>query len=175
MHLVLSHSPSESDSLKVKLDIKVWSHNTPILLVRHSATNLSKVPIEEMKLYYIMDLDVGGPASYKDDVGTYDPDSGIMCARDNNPLCVVMTSRPKPDAWEISSPTQIRIDEESTDLSKNLTYGPKDIATALQWNIGNLIPDQSGVVDVVLIASDSLEGAKSLLPSAWELIKKKIR
>jgi len=175
LHLVLSHSPSESDSLKVKLDIKVWSHNTPILLVRHSATNLSKVPIEEMKLYYIMDLDVGGPASYKDDVGTYDPDSGIMCARDNNPLCVVMTSRPKPDAWEISSPTQIRIDEESTDLSKNLTYGPKDIATALQWNIGNLIPDQSGVVDVVLIASDSLEGAKSLLPSAWELIKKKIR
>ncbi|MFW9907830.1 MAG: hypothetical protein ACFFEF_04585 [Candidatus Thorarchaeota archaeon] len=175
LHLVLSHSPSESDSLKVKLDIKVWSHNTPILLVRHSATNLSKVPIEEMKLYYIMDLDVGGPASYKDDVGTYDPDSGIMCVRDNNPLCVVMTSRPKPDAWEISSPTQIRIDEESTDLSKNLTYGPKDIATALQWNIGNLIPDQSSVVDVVLIASDSLEGAKSLLPSAWELIKKKIR
>jgi len=175
LHLVLSHSPSESDLLKVQLDIKVWSHNTPILLVRHSATNLSKIPIEKMKVYYVMDFDVGGPASYKDDVGTYDPDSGIMYAHDDNPLCVAMTSRPKPDAWEISPPTQIRIDEESTDLIKNLKYGPKDIATALQWNLGNLDPGQSSTVDIVLVASDSLEGANTLLPSAWELIKKKIR
>ena len=175
MHLVLSHSPSESESLKVQLDIKVWSHNTPILLVRHSVTNLSKMPIEKMKVYYVMDLDVGGPASYKDDVGTYDPDNGIMYAHDDNPLCVAMTSRPKPDAWEISSPTQIGIDEESTDLSKNLKYGPKDIATALQWNLGNLNTGQSSTVDVVLVASDSIDRANTLLPSAWELIKKKIR
>jgi len=175
LHLVLSHSPSESDSPKVQSDIKAWSHNTPILLVRYSATNLGKMPIENLKLYYIMDLDVGGPASYKDDVGTYDPESGIMYACDNNPLCVAMTSRPEPDAWEISSPTQIRIDEESTDLSKNLRYGPKDIATALQWNLGTLDSGQGRVVDVVLSASNSLNGAKLLLPSAWELFKKKIR
>jgi len=133
------------------------------------------MPIEKMKLYYIMDLDVGGPASYKDDVGIYDPDSGIMYACDDNPLCVAITSRPKPDAWEISSPMQIRIDEESTDLSKNLKYGPKDIATALQWNLGTLDSGQKCTVDIVLAASDSLDGAKMLLPSAWELIKKKIR
>jgi len=175
LHLVLDHSPLESDSLKVQLDIKMWSYNTPILLVRYSATNLSKVPIESMKLYCIMDLDVGGPMSYKDDVGTYDLDSSIMFACDDNPLCVAMTSKPKPDAWEISSPTQIRIDEESNDLSKNIKYGPKDIAIALQWNLGTLDSGQGSKVDVVLSASDSLDGVKVLLPSAWELFKKKIR
>jgi hypothetical protein len=157
------------------LDIKVWSYNTPIMLVRYSATNLSSKPVEDMKLFCIMDLDVGGPSSYKDDVGTYDIGSSIMFACDDNPLCVAMTSRPKPDAWEISSPTQIRIDEESSELSKNLSYGPKDIATALQWNLGNLDSGQARTVDFVLTASESLDGVKVLLPTAWELFGKKIR
>jgi hypothetical protein len=175
LHLVLEHSPHAGESPKVRFDIKVWSYNTPVMLVRYSATSLSKTPIEDMKLYYIMDLDVGGPTSYKDDVGTYDPDSNIMFACDDNPLCVAMTSKPKPDAWEISSPTQIRIDEESIDLSKNLKYGPKDIATALQWNLGTLDSGQKREVDIVLAASNSLDEVKVLLPLAWELLEKKIQ
>jgi hypothetical protein len=175
LQLVLDHSPIEGDSPMVRFEIKVWSRNTPIMLVRYTATNLSKKPLRNVKLYCIMDFDIGGPSSYKDDVGIYDPDSNIMLACDDNPLCVAMTSRPKPDAWEISSPMQIRIDEDSSDLSKNLKYGPKDIATALQWNLGTLDSDQKHAVNVVLTASSGPDGVKTLLPKAWELFEMKIR
>jgi hypothetical protein len=175
LQLVLDHSPIEGEQPKARFEIKVWSHNTPILLVRYTATNLSKKPLENMKLYCIMDFDIGGPSSYKDDVGTYDIGSDIMFACDDNPLCVAMTSRPKPDAWEISSPMQIGIDEESSDLSKNLKYGPKDIATALQWNLGNLDSGEKHTVNVVLAAGSSSDGVKVLLPTAWELFDKKIQ
>jgi hypothetical protein len=175
LQLVLDHSPIEGDLPKARFEIKVWSHNTPILLVRYTATNLSKKPLGNMKLYCIMDFDIGGPSSYKDDVGTYDPSSDIMFACDDNPLCVAMTSRPKPDAWEISSPMQIRIDEESSDLSKNLKYGPKDIATALQWNLGNLDSGEKHTVNVVLAAGSSSDEVKALLPTVWELFDKKIQ
>jgi hypothetical protein len=175
IQLVFNHSPIENEAPKIRFEIEAWSHNTPILLVRYTAVNLSKKPLRNVKLYCIMDFDIGGPSSYKDDVGIYDSDSSVMLACDNTPLCVAMTSRPKPDAWEISSPMQIRIDENSSDLSKNLKYGPKDIATALQWNLGTLDSNQESVVNIVLAASDSSEGVKALLPTAWELFEKRFQ
>jgi hypothetical protein len=175
VHVVLDHSPFEGESPIVRLDIRVWSYNKPIMLVRYSITNLSKRMVEDMKLYSIMDFDVGGPMSYKDDTGSFDLESGTICAYDQSQLCVAMTSRPRPDAWEISSPTKLRIDEENRDLSKNLELGPVDIATALQWNLGNLDPGQVGEVDVVLSAEKSLDKVKALMPKAWSLFSKKIR
>jgi hypothetical protein len=175
LHVVLDHSPIESESPLVRLDIRAWSYNKPIMLVRYSITNLSKSKVEDMKLYDIMDFDVGGPMSYKDDTGFFDLESGTIIAYDKSQLCVAMTSRPRPDAWEISSPTKLRVDEENRDLSKNLDLGPIDIATALQWNLGNLNPGQSRGVDVVLSAEKSLDKVKALMPKAWSLFSKKIR
>jgi hypothetical protein len=175
LQVVLDHSPIEGESPLARLDIRVWSYNKPIMLVRYSITNPSTRMVEDMKLYSIMDFDVGGPMSYKDDTGSFDLKSGLIYAFDKSPLCVAMTSRPRPDGWEISPPTKLRIDEGYRDLSKNLKLGPLDIATALQWNLGNLNPGQSREVDVVLSAEKSLDQVKVLMPKAWELFGKKIR
>jgi hypothetical protein len=175
LQVVLEHAPIESEPPLVRLDIKLWSYNKPVLLIRCSMTSLGMKVVEDMKLYGIMDFDVGGPSSYKDDTGLFDVESGLISVSDKSPLCAVMTSRPKPDAWEISSPTKLRVDEEYRDLSKNLELGPIDIATALQWNLGNLGQGQSRNVDVILSAAKGLDQVKALLPEAWELFDKKIR
>ncbi|MHA2023082.1 MAG: hypothetical protein ACTSWQ_05420, partial [Candidatus Thorarchaeota archaeon] len=90
-------------------------------------------------------------------------------------LCVAMASEPKPDAWEIGSPIKLKPSSENRDLKKNLELGPKDIATGLQWNQGNIEPNETKTVDIVLVCSTNLDEAKALIKDSWELFKKKIR
>ncbi len=175
MHIVLNHTPKEGGSPMARFDIEVWSHNTPVMLIRHKTTNLSDEIIKDMKLYNLMDFDVGGPSSYKDDIGIYEEESGIISACDDNPLCVAMTSKPGPDAWEIERPLRLKADGENRDLKKNLELGPRDIATALQWNHGDLDPNESRSVDIVLACATNLDEAKTLINDSWELFKTKIR
>lgn len=175
MHIVLNHTPIEGGSPIAKFDIEVWSLNTPVMLIRHKTTNLCDKIIKDMKLYNLMDFDVGGPSSYKDDIGVYEEESGIISACDDNPLCVAMTSKPRPDAWEIGTPLKLKVDSENRDLKKNLELGPRDIATALQWNHGDLRPTESKSVDIVLVCATNLDEAKALFNKSWELFEKKIR
>jgi len=175
MHIVLSHTPKEGGSPMARFDIEVWSHNTPVMLIRHTTTNLSDRVIKDMKLYNLMDFDVGGPASYKDDIGVYEEETGIISACDDNPLCVAMASKPGPDAWEIERPLRLKADGENRDLKKNLELGPRDIATALQWNHGDFDPKESRSVDIVLACATNLDEAKTLINDSWELFKTKIR
>ena len=113
VRIVLDHKPDGCDSPIARFDIEVWSHNTPFMLIRYKITNLSEKVIEDMKLYNLMDFDVGGPKSYKDDTGVYEEDTGVMSVFDDNPLCVTMASKPKPDAWEIGSPIKLKANAES--------------------------------------------------------------
>lgn len=176
LNVSLNHSPLlDGMMITTRTDINVWSYNKPIMLIRHRTTNVTDKPIEDMKLYNFMDFDIGGPASYKDDKAVYDPRTGIMLVYDGNPLHVALASKPKADRWEISPPTKLRIDEESRDLQNNLELGPKDVATGLQWNLGNLEPAESKSVDIVLTSATSLKEVKTLIPKGWSLFDKKIR
>ncbi len=175
MHIVLNHTPIAGGSPLAKFDIEVWSYNTPIMLIRHKTTNLSDKVIKDMKLYNLMDFDVGGPSSYKDDIGVYEEDSGIISVYDDNPLCVAMASKPGPDSWEINRPLRLKVNGENRDLKKNLELGPRDIATGLQWNHDDIDPNESKSVDIVLVCATNLDEAKTLIKDSWELFKKKIR
>ena len=134
-----------------------------------------KKVIDDLKLYNLMDFDVGGPSSYKDDIGVYEESVGIISACDDNPLCVALASKPKPDAWEISSPIKLKANGENRDLKKNLELGPRDIATGLQWNHGRLESNETKIVDIVLACSSNLDEAKDLIKDSWDLFGKKIR
>ena len=98
-----------------------------------------------------------------------------MLVYDGNPLHVALASRPKADRWEISTPVKLRIDEESRDLKNNLELGPQDVATGLQWNLGDIEPNESKTVDIVLTSATNLEQVKTLIPQGWSLFDKKIR
>ena len=150
VRIVLNHKPVGSGSPIAKFDIEVWSYNKPIMLIRHRITNLSDKIIEDMKLYNFMDFDVGGPSSYKDDIGVYEEETGLISACDDNPLCVVMASKPVSYAWEIASPLKLKVNNENRDLKKNLELGPGDIAT-------------------------NLDEARALIKDGWERFEKKIR
>lgn len=171
----LTHSPLLDGVSAIRIDIQVWSYNKPIMLIRHKTTNVAEHIINNMKLFEFMDFDVGGPASYKDDKGVYDPDTGIMLVYDGNPLLVAVVARPEPDRWEISPPTKLNISEDSPDLRNNLKLGPMDVATGLQWNLGDFNPGESKSIDIIIASATSLEEVKALIPEGWDLFNKKIR
>lgn len=175
LNVSLNHSPLLDGMITTRTDINVWSYNRPIMLIRHRTTNVTSKSIEDLRVYNFMDFDVGGPASYKDDKAVYDPEKGVMIVYDGNPLHVALSSRPKADRWEISKPTKLRVDEDSNDLKNNLRLGPEDVATGLQWNMGNLEPSESKSVDIVMTSAASLKEVKTLTPEGWSLFDKKIR
>ncbi len=173
--VVLDYSPVANNIPLVRIEIEVWSRNKPFMLIRHKITNLSDGIIEDLKLYNLMDFDIGGPSSYKDDIGVFDENTRMISVYDENPLCAVIASDPVPDAWEISTPSKLKIDSNNRDLKKNLELGPKDVATGLQWNRGPLGPHEYKSVDIVLAAASNLEEARTLITSGWEIFKMKMR
>jgi len=171
----LTHSPLLDGVAAVRVDLQVWSYNKPFMLIRHRTTNVTDQIIRSLKLFEFIDFDIGGPASYKDDKGVYDPETGLMLVHDGNPLVAGIVSRPEPDCWEISPPTKLRVNEESPDLQNNLKLGPADVATGLQWNIGDLKPEESGTVDIIIASATSLEEINALIHDGWKQFSRKIQ
>ncbi len=89
LKVILQHRPSSFKGPKLQLEIEVWSYEEPILLMRYTARNISGSDIEDLGVYEVMDFDVGGPASYKDDIGEFNPSSGTMHVYDQNGIHVL--------------------------------------------------------------------------------------
>ena len=159
----------------MSFQIDVWSHNLPIMVIRHITTNLRTERVEDLRLFNFMDFDIGGPRSYKDDFGKYDKRSGVMLLWDDNPLYIALASRPKPDGWDITAPAKLKIDDDRRDLKNNLETGPKDIATGIQWNLGDLEPGESKSVEMVIASAQSREDVLEMLKKGRKFIGKKIR
>ncbi|TFG04626.1 hypothetical protein EU538_12110 [Candidatus Thorarchaeota archaeon] len=173
--ITLEHTPPDSVEKIMGFRVELWSYESPMLLIKHTSTNLSKAPIEDLKLFNLMDFDLGGATSYKDDTGAFDPEEGIMRVCDGTPLCVAMASRPSPNGWEISAPTKLRLTDEERDLKKNLEAGPKDIASGLQWNLGNLEAGASRSVCIAMTVGQTVEEVNELLPRAWQRFDEKMQ
>ena len=171
----LTHSPLLDGVPTTRVDLQVWSYNKPFMLIRHTTTNVSEQMIKNVKLFEFIDFDIGGPASYKDDKGVYDPNKGLMVVYDGNPLAVGVASRPNPDRWEISNPNKLLVHEKAPDLRNNLKLGPMDVATGLQWNLGDLVPQETGSIDIVIASAASLKEVEALIPEGWKQFSRKIR
>lgn len=165
----LSCSRPEESVPDLEVGIEIWSYNEPIMLVRYTASNVSTKTIEDMKLWNFMDFDIGGASSYNDDFGSFETATRTLHVWDNSPLHVLMDSRPGPRAWEISTPTRMKLDDSRGQLENNTQAGPMDIATGLQWNLGNMSPSKSHSVELVLASAVKLDEARALIPKAWEL------
>ncbi len=171
----LDHSPFLDGVPAIRIDLQVWSYNKPFMLIQHKTTNVTDQTIKNMKLYELIDFDIGGPASYKDDKGIYDPKADLMLVYDGNPLVVGIASRPGPDRWEISPPTKLLISEDAPDLRKNMKLGPMDVATGLQWNLGNLKPEESKTIDIIIASTTSRSEIRTLIPEGWKQFSSKIQ
>jgi len=175
LSLVMSHTPQEFEEPVVTFRLDMWSYNKPVLLLRHTTTNVSSRMVQDLRVYSIFDFDIGGPMSYKDDIGMYDEKSGIIIAYDESQVSVAISSQPSPDGWEISSPLKLKVESENRDLRNNPELGPMDIATALQCNLGDLNPGESRSVEIVLASAHGLDEVKSLIDESWGFFNRKIR
>ena len=153
----------------------LWSKNKPMLLWRHTIENSGRMAIEDVKTYLLMDFDIGGPNSYKDDNGQYDPTNGVMTVWDENLLFVQLTGNPKPSAGEVSTPVKLVVDETGRDLGKYLEMGPRDIVVGLQWDVGNIGIGEIATVDVSIVSALSLDEVRDLTQEAWNLYDRKMR
>jgi hypothetical protein len=159
----------------IELEDTLWSWNKPYLFWSHSVRNTTKLELEDLRMYLLMDFDINGPKSYKDDMGRYDSDTGHMTVWDEEHLYVTMSSQPRPDSWDISSPIKMEVDEVRRDLKGTLEMGPQDIVVGLQWNLGNIQPGGIAKVDVTIVSAEGLGEVRDLTQTAWELFDKKMR
>ncbi len=169
LKVILQHRPTSFKGPRLQLELDVWSYEEPILLMRHTSRNISESAIKDLAVYEVMDFDLGGPASYRDDYAEFDPSSGTMHVYDQNGVHVLMTSRPMPTAWEMTIPTRLRLDQAIRDLEKNTHFGPQDLSVALHWPLGDLAPGASCSVDTILVAGMSLEETRDLVNRGWLL------
>ncbi len=159
----------------LELEDTLWSWNKPYLLWNHSVRNTTDQVIKDLRVYLIMDFDINGPKSYKDDMGRYDPKTGSLTVWDEEHLYVKMSSRPLPDLWDISTPVKLKVDEANRDLKGILENGPRDIVVGLQWNLGDIQPGDSAKVDVVIASAAGLGEVRDLMQKAWNQFDKKMQ
>ena len=169
------HIPRNAKDPVLSQRISLWSRDRPVLLARYACTNLTQSEIEDLRVYGLMDFDLGGPHSYKDDSGSFDEKTGIANLHDDTPLWVTLASRPRPDRWDITAPTRLRLSRNRRDLQQNSACGPQDVAAGLQWNIGTLLPGESRSIDLVISAGESEDCARAEAARAWEMFAEKIR
>ena len=65
LNITFQHIPQQVKKPILQFSLKMWSYNEPIMLIRHTSTNITKSEVKDIKLYYFMDFDIGGPRSYK--------------------------------------------------------------------------------------------------------------
>jgi hypothetical protein len=153
----------------------LWSKNKPFLIWKFEVTNKSSMSIEDLKIYLLMDFDIGGPKSYKDDLAKYDPESRTLTVWDENDLFVALQGRPVPSAWDVSTPLKLKIMEGKRDLGMTSEIGPRDVAVGFQFDLGDLKPKESTAVDAVIAAGTSLGEMGEIMESAWSSVDKKLR
>jgi hypothetical protein len=159
----------------VQFEDLLWSKNRPVLLWAHSVKNCGRHPFEDLKTYLLMDFDIGGPKSYKDDMGRYDTSTGLMTVWDDSPLFVQLSGRPMPSAGEVSTPVKLVIDEKRRDLGGHIEMGPRDIVVGIQWNFGDITVSEKVTADVIIASALSLDEVGRLVPEAWGFYDRKMR
>ncbi|MBD3159313.1 MAG: hypothetical protein GF309_11035 [Candidatus Lokiarchaeota archaeon] len=171
----LGYTSSDEGSLGLDFEVELMTFEKPFMLMRHSTINKSSSRLEDLVVYHFMDFDVGGPKSYKDDIGEYDSNNHMMHLWDENPLHVTLSSSTEPDGWEISPPTKLNIEESNRDLKKNSILGPRDVAVALQWNLGRLEIDEKRTVEALVTAAKTKDEAIARISEAWDWVNQNLR
>ncbi len=171
---IVLHTKQKQGNPILELEHHLWSKNKPILLWKLIVKNSSKKVIRDLKGYVIMDCDIGGPRSFKDDFGAFDKKSSSLMLWDDNSLFVNMSARPEPNGWEIAPPLKLKVIRDHRDLQNNEEVGPQDVAGALQWDLGDLQPGESAKIELILTAAEDSDSARALIKDGVALLDKKL-
>ncbi len=175
MHVTLQYTPADRERPLLTMDIDLWSHNMPAMLIRHTTTNVSSEPVSTVKTFAFMDYDIGGPSSYNDDTAEYDRTTNTGLVYDDDGIMVGMQSRPAPDGWDVAPPAKLNVQPDSCDLRNNDRLGPRDVAIGLQWNLGRLLPAESRTVEVAVAAGRGIERVMEVLAESWNQLIRAFR
>lgn len=120
-------------------------------MVDYTLTNTSKdSALTDLSLYWLMDLDVEGKESYKDNFARYEED--VIYQYHKNGVHAGFCSTVKSSRYECNSPYALRIKSNHLNLSNIISRGPADCSIGLQWDFGQLLPQKVINLPVVFAA-----------------------
>jgi hypothetical protein len=132
----------------------VYFPRRPFFVVDYTLINTSTVsPLNDVSLYWLMDLDIEGKESYKDDYAEYEEKKDVVIQYHKNGVHAGFCSTVKSSKYECNSPYAIRIKSpQHLNLSNIGTRGPEDCALGLQWDFEQLMPQEQINLPIVFAA-----------------------
>jgi hypothetical protein len=132
--------------------------NKPYILMYFAFRNLTGFIINNFKFYQFYDFDIYGQDSHGQDSVNYREDLDVIY-QFNSPegpeksLIAGITSSPNQPSshFEGNKALDILINVNKLDLSDCYQVGPDDCAVAMQWNFGDLKPNEVAIFPVAMV------------------------
>lgn len=146
----LEHT-KKSKKLPLTLNITVYFPKSPFFACRYNLINSTDTTVNDLSLYWLVDLDVEGKESYKDNHARYH-EGVIYQYHGVSNVCAGFCSTITPSKYECNSPYAIRIKPHHLDLTNINSRGPADCAIGMQWDFEQLLPQESIDLPIVFAA-----------------------
>ncbi|MFX1466383.1 MAG: hypothetical protein ACFFA5_07920, partial [Promethearchaeota archaeon] len=159
-------------NIPLSLDICVYFPKQPFFIIDYRLKNTSKeLSLADLSLYWLIDLDVEGKESYKDNFARYEDDIIYQYHSDSN-VHAGFCSTIKSSRYECNSPYALRIKSHHLNLSNINSRGPADCSIGLQWDYEQLLPKQIINLPVVFAAGMDEKHFRSNMEQGIALLRK---
>ena len=139
-------------NIPLSLNICVYFPKQPFFIIDYTIKNTSKnSSLADVSLYWLIDLDIEGKESYKDNFARYDDDIVYQYHSRSN-VHAGFCSTIKSSRYECNSPYALRIKSHHLNLGNINSRGPDDCSIGLQWDFGQLSPQKTINLPVVFAA-----------------------
>jgi len=158
--------------IPLSLDICVYFPKQPYFVVDYNLKNTSKdYSLSDLSLYWLIDLDVEGKESYKDNFARYEDDM-IYQYHSRTNVHAGFCSTIKSSRYECNSPYALRIKSHHLDLSNIDSRGPADCSIGLQWDFEQLLPKHVINLPVIFAAGMDKTHFQSNMKQGISLLEK---
>ncbi|MFX1521823.1 MAG: hypothetical protein ACFFCD_18110 [Promethearchaeota archaeon] len=142
-------------NIPLSLAICVYFPKQPFFVVAYILKNTSTDShLADLSLYWLIDLDVEGKESYKDNFARYEDD--VIYQYHKNGIHAGFCSTVKSSRYECNSPYALRIKSNHLSLNNIASRGPADCALGLQWDFGRLMPKNVINLPIVFAAGTDM-------------------
>ncbi len=142
----------------------------PFFVVDYTLKNTSTdLSLNDLSLYWLIDLDIEGKESYKDNFARYEED--VIYQYHKNGVHAGFCSTVKSSRYECNSPYALRIKSHHLDLNNIASRGPADCSLGLQWDFGLLMPKKVINLPIAFAAGTNVTNFRSNMEKGIALLK----
>ncbi|MHA1847591.1 MAG: hypothetical protein ACTSXU_08100 [Promethearchaeota archaeon] len=136
----------------------------------YTVRNLTRKPLEDLRIYCLYDFDIRGLSFYNTDRAYYDSRYHSIVQHDESGVHAGFCSLNQylVSHYSANHPFDLKVDENSPSLDDNILAGPDDLFIGMQWDLGKLGVDEYITIPIILAAGESREEFESNLQRGIE-------